>query len=64
MSDPAEVKRLIAIEAQGMMLKFRSNKIKYDTVCRVIEARCREGARHNGVPEAWREYMPNDILTR
>lgn len=24
----------------------------------LIEARCREAAAHNGVPEYWRNYMP------
>lgn len=24
----------------------------------IIESRCREAARHNGIPEFWQEYLP------
>ena len=49
---PAECKAEIAKEYERMK---RAGVRNPDTI---IISLCRDAARHNGVPEYWREYMP------
>lgn len=54
---PGEVK--LAIHREYLLLKRRG--LSDSTIANIIAARCREGARHNGVPEAWRNYLPEEL---
>ena len=54
----------VQIAKEYSVLKSRADKGEIRTACiyTIIESRCREGARHNGVPGYWREYLPDQLL--
>ena len=56
---PDEIK--ISIRAQYQRLLQRD--INRSAIPGLIKSRAQEGARHNGVPELWRNYMPLELLS-
>lgn len=59
--EPDAIKKQIRSEYVKMVQGAQRGEINQSCIFRIIEARAREGARHGGIPECWREYMPVEL---
>ena len=57
---PDECRRNIRIEWMKLHRKADEGKINRSAIEGLINSRCREAARHNGLPANWKEYYPKD----
>jgi len=59
---PNEIKACIVQEKLHLEARAAKGEILYSCIDGLIEASAREGARHGGIPEYWREYLPKKLF--
>lgn len=62
MATPDQCKRQVLQEYERLMECVRAKKINASCVYGIVKARAQEAARHGGIPDYWREYMPEELL--
>ena len=58
---PDRLREIIASEYRTKIALSKYGKLNESCIYGIIESRCREAARHNGVPDCWREYLPKEL---
>lgn len=58
---PTQCKEQIRDDYLHFMDRVREGKLNESAVYGLVESRCREAARHNGVPEYWKHYLPEEL---
>jgi hypothetical protein len=61
---PHEVKKSIFSLLMRMIERADRKEINRSFIYGKVEDLAREGARHCGIPECWREFMPPDTLEK
>ncbi len=61
---PAECRASIRRESEALLQRAAAGRINRSCVAGIVESLCREAARHNGVPERWRDYVPDEEWDR
>lgn len=58
---PDQVKTAIREEYARLSRVARQGRMRESAIYGIIARRCREGARHNGIPAAWADYLPEEL---
>lgn len=61
MATPEQCKQQVLKEYQHLMSRVAKKQINASCVYGIIKARAQEAAAHGGIPEYWREYMPDEL---
>lgn len=61
---PSECVDAIEVEYKKLCKKAADKKINESCIYGIISSRCRDAARHNGQPELWESYMPDDLWNK
>lgn len=59
---PDETKRALKGILDSLEMRAARGDINYSDIASLIEAHARIAARHNGVPELWRSYLPEQEI--
>ena len=59
---PSQVKEQIKQEHKRLSKLADLKKINRSAIYNLIKKQAQDGARHNGIPEYWRNYIPEDCL--
>jgi len=55
---PDQCKRVINKSKENLLQLAQTGKINQSCIEGLLESQARAAARHNGIPNAWRNYMP------
>ena len=58
---PEQCRKEIQSAYHLMIIRSANGEINESCISGIIESRCMDAARHNGIPNSWRNYLPYEM---